>query len=158
MRKCPSCANDNQDNAVVCTHCGRDVPIVPAPQAVTRRRVWPWIGGAALVCGLWSVVALRPHGSDSILDGLRALPEAKRAELLGSLVTSSDPSRQCGAVSRVFEMGYDTTNGMSSGSVACEHGNYMISIENFGKGSGRVLSCAAYEMGSRHRCFERIEK
>jgi hypothetical protein len=51
MKKCPYCAEDIQDAAVVCRHCGRDLvitnPIAASTRRVTKVRQADWISTTA---------------------------------------------------------------------------------------------------------------
>ena len=90
MKKCQFCAEDIQDAAIVCKHCGRDL-VQEAKSAVqksrvakssppTRRRPWLW-------------VALAP----AVLIGAYALVQWSRQDYLEFAAHRDDWHRRCDA-------------------------------------------------------------
>lgn len=49
MKRCPFCAEEIQDAAIVCKHCGRDLASGPSPQTVAASERAPSSGAAAVL-------------------------------------------------------------------------------------------------------------
>lgn len=79
MKACPFCAEDIQEAAVVCKHCGHDVkaasakpPIVPQPRPRNKSGwIW-WLGGSAVI-----LFAIYSYGTSADSVDLSAALELK---------------------------------------------------------------------------------
>ncbi len=72
MKKCPYCAEEIQDKAIICTHCGRDIVIKEPKQIILSiqppNRPFIYVAAAGLIIGgfLPSATIYSNFGSISI--------------------------------------------------------------------------------------------
>lgn len=156
MKKCPFCAEDIQDAARVCKHCGRDLVTSATAQQVQivtpKRRFglasWLFIIGGMVVIG-W--IGSRQSPSDSTASGDPAIPSSNGANpahdklrLLSvsprNAVFTKTNNDNCNVIDHEF-LGIDSTIA-SLWRLHCSGGKkYLLRVEPDAGGSSRGLDC-----------------
>lgn len=163
MKKCPFCAEDIQDAAKVCKHCGRDLVAGLAPKK-SSSGCGTFIAVVGLLtlgfCFYSSVFDRKPPEKRPGASDFKPAPapapapprkgnvaneqlatssaEKRNAALRATIVSAGDP---CTRVKRAFFNG-SSKDATAFWSVECSNGrSYMVSIAADATGSTKVLDC-----------------